>query len=94
MAKRKKVTKPTAALLEPTPWADLQKKIVRTKRAPRIKTLRRALGLTQLDFCYRYKVPIADLRKWEAGVTVPEMATKTYIYLIAKQPHFVAEALK
>jgi putative transcriptional regulator len=34
----------------------------KTKLLPRIKTLRRALGLTQEKFAARYKIPLGTLR--------------------------------
>jgi len=35
------------------------------KRVPRIKTLRRALGLTQEDFAAHYRIPLGTLPDWE-----------------------------
>ena len=32
---------------------------------PRVKTLRRALGLTQEEFAARYHIPLGTLRDWE-----------------------------
>ena len=39
------------------------------RRVPRIKTLRRALGLTQEEFAGRYHIPLGTLRDWEQGRT-------------------------
>src|SRR5215510_10560881 len=36
--------------------------VARMKRVPRIKTLRRALGLTQEEFATRYHMPLCTLR--------------------------------
>jgi len=42
------------------------------RRIPRIKTMRRALGLTQEEFSARYHVPRGMLRDWEQGRTEPD----------------------
>jgi putative transcriptional regulator len=39
------------------------------RRVPRVKTLRRALGLTQEEFAARYQIPVGTLRDWEQGRT-------------------------
>jgi putative transcriptional regulator len=39
---------------------------------PRVKTLRRALGLTQQEFAARYQIPLGTLRDWEQGRTEPD----------------------
>jgi putative transcriptional regulator len=40
----------------------------RARRVPRVKTLRRALGLTQEEFAGRYHIPPRALRDWEQNV--------------------------
>jgi putative transcriptional regulator len=42
------------------------------RRVPRVKTLRRALGLTQQEFAARYQIPLGTLRDWEQGRTEPD----------------------
>lgn len=44
------------------------------RRVPRVKTLRRALGLTQEEFARRYQIPLGTLRDWEQGRTQPDRA--------------------
>jgi putative transcriptional regulator len=53
-----------AALSDPDarPMTPDQLRLVR--RVPRIKTLRRALALTQQEFAARYRIPIGTLRDW------------------------------
>jgi putative transcriptional regulator len=41
--------------------------LARMQRVPRIKTLRRALGLTQEEFAARYHIPLGTLQAWEQG---------------------------
>ena len=42
------------------------------RRVPRVKTMRRALGITQEEFAARYHVPLGTLRDWEQGRTEPD----------------------
>jgi putative transcriptional regulator len=39
---------------------------------PRVKTLRRALALTQEEFAARYHIPLGTLRDWEQGRSEPD----------------------
>ena len=39
----------------------------RARRVPRVRTLRRVLGLTQEEFAARYQIPLGTLRDWEQG---------------------------
>jgi putative transcriptional regulator len=48
----------------------------RMKRVPRIKTLRRALRLTQEEFATRYHIPIGTLRDWEQGRCEPDQPAR------------------
>jgi putative transcriptional regulator len=48
------------------------------RRVPRIKTLRRALGLTQEEFAGRYHIPLGTLRDWEQGRTEPDQPARAY----------------
>jgi putative transcriptional regulator len=47
-----------AALRDPDAQPLMDADLARMKRVPRIKTLRRALGLTQEEFATRYHVPL------------------------------------
>jgi putative transcriptional regulator len=65
----------------------------RMKRVPRVKTLRRALMLTQEEFATRYHIPIGTLRDWEQGRTEPDAPAKAFLKLIAMDPEGAAEKL-
>jgi putative transcriptional regulator len=52
----------------------------------RVKTLRRALGLTQQEFAERYQVPLGTLRDWEQGRTEPDQPARAYLMAIAHDP--------
>ena len=65
-----------------------------TRRVPRVKTMRRALGLTQEEFSARYHVPLGTLRDWEQGRTEPDQPTRAYLTVIARDPEGVRRALQ
>ena len=74
---------------QPTPegW------LATAKRVPRVKTIRRALGMTQEAFAERYMIPLGTLRDWEQGRSEPDQATRAYLKVIAKEPETVSRAL-
>jgi putative transcriptional regulator len=65
----------------------------RVKRIPRIKTLRRALGLTQEAFATRYHIPLGTLRDWEQGRFEPDQPARGYLAVIAHDAEGVSRAL-
>ena len=60
---------------------------------PRVKTLRRALALTQEEFAVRYHIPLGTLRDWEQGRSEPDQPAKAYLTVIARDPEGVKRAL-
>lgn len=64
------------------------------RRVPRVKTLRRALGLTQEEFAGRYHIPLGTLRDWEQGRSEPDQPAKAYLKAIAGDPAGVSHALE
>lgn len=64
------------------------------RRVPRVKTLRRALGLTQQEFAARYRIPLGTLRDWEQGRTEPDQAARAYLTVIAHDPEGARRALQ
>jgi len=63
------------------------------RRVPRVKTLRRALGLTQQEFAARYRIPLGTLRDWEQGRTEPDQPARAYLKVIARDPEGARAAL-
>ena len=63
------------------------------RRVPRIKTLRRALSLTQEEFAARYHIPLGTLRDWEQGRCEPDQPARAYLTMIAHDPDGVIRAL-
>jgi putative transcriptional regulator len=64
------------------------------KRVPRIKTIRRALQLTQEEFAARYHIPLGTLRDWEQGRSEPDQTAKAYLKVIAANPEAIYQALQ
>jgi putative transcriptional regulator len=64
------------------------------RRVPRVKTLRRALGLTQQEFAARYQIPLGTLRDWEQGRTEPDQPARAYLKIIAHDPEGVRRAFE
>ena len=71
-----------------------EEQLTRMKRVPRVRTLRRALGLTQEEFAARFHIPLDTLRDWEQGRTEPDEPTRAYLKVIACDPEGVTRALQ
>jgi putative transcriptional regulator len=83
-----------AALSDPDnpPLTSVQ--LAKMRRVPRVKTLRRALGLSQEEFASRFQIPLGTLRDWEQGRTEPDQAARAYLNVIAHNPENVRDALR
>jgi putative transcriptional regulator len=66
----------------------------RLRPVPRVKTLRRALDLTQEEFAARYHIPLGTLRDWEQGRTEPDQPARAYLRVIAHDPEAARRALE
>ena len=83
-----------AALADPDAQPLTEERLARMRRAPRTKSIRRALGLSQEDFAARYHIPIGTLRDWEQGRFEPDAAARAYLTVIARAPDLVRRALE
>ncbi|HEY5932837.1 MAG TPA: helix-turn-helix domain-containing protein [Nitrospira sp.] len=83
-----------AALRDPDAQPLTNATLSRMRRIPRIKTLRRAFGLTQEEFAARYQIPLGTLRDWEQGRTEPDQPARAYLTVIAHDPEGVRRALE
>jgi putative transcriptional regulator len=83
-----------AALADPDAQPLTDADLARMKRVPRIKTLRRALRLTQEEFAARYHIPLGTLRDWEQGRCEPDQPARAYLTVIARDPDGVVRALE
>ncbi len=82
-----------AALADPDAQPLSDADMARMKQTPRLKIIRRALGLTQEEFAARYHIPVGTLRDWEQGTKQPDQAAKAYLRAIAGNPQAVHQAL-
>jgi putative transcriptional regulator len=82
-----------AAAADPDARPMTSAQIAKARRIPRIKTLRRALGLTQDEFAARYHIPLGTLRDWEQGRTEPDQPARAYLKVIAADPEGVSRNL-
>jgi class 3 adenylate cyclase len=82
----------TAEEVEAAAWRDpdarpmTEEELSKARRIPRVRTLRRALGLTQEEFSARYNIPVGTLRDWEQGRSTPDRPTRAYLDAIAQDP--------
>src|SRR5258708_1106975 len=63
------------------------------RRVTRVKTLRRALRLTQEEFAARYHIPLRTLRDWEQGRREPDQPARAYLRVIAGDPQRVSRCV-
>ncbi|HMR34485.1 MAG TPA: helix-turn-helix domain-containing protein [Geminicoccaceae bacterium] len=52
--------------------------------------LRRRLGISQVQFASRYRIPLSTIRQWEQGVREPDAASRLLLAVIAEDPALVA----
>jgi len=83
-----------AALADADAQPRTPERLRKARRAPRTKTLRRALHLTQEEFAARYRIPIGTLRDWEQGRCEPDQPARAYLAVIAHDPEGVQRALQ
>lgn len=62
------------------------------KPVPRVRTLRRVLGLTQEEFAAKYHIPVGTLRDWEQGRKEPDATARAYLHVIAAEHAAVERA--
>jgi putative transcriptional regulator len=83
-----------AAMADPDARPMTEDERKHARRVPRIKTLRRALGLTQEEFAANYHIPLGTLRDWEQGRCEPDQTARAYLMVIASDPLHVSRALE
>jgi putative transcriptional regulator len=83
-----------AALSDPDARPLTAEDFKRMKRTPRVKIIRRALGLTQEQFAARFQIPLGTLRDWEQGAAEPDQSARAYLKVIARNPEAVRKALE
>ncbi|MEH2292426.1 MAG: helix-turn-helix domain-containing protein [Nostoc sp.] len=83
-----------AAISDPDARPMTEAELRNARRVPRVKTMRRALKLTQEEFSARYHIPLGTLRDWEQGRTEPDQTAQAYLKVIAVNPQAIYEALQ
>ena len=83
-----------AALADPDAQPLTDADMDRMKQTPRLKIIRRALGLTQEEFAARFMIPIGTLRDWEQGRVQPDQPSRAYLKVIAVDAAAVQRALE
>jgi putative transcriptional regulator len=83
-----------AAAADPDARPMTSQELKTARRVPRVKTLRRALALTQEEFAARYHIPLGTLRDWEQGRCEPDQPARAYLKVIAYDPDGVQRALE
>jgi putative transcriptional regulator len=68
-----------AALSDPDAQPLAEAELQRMRPTPRAKIIRRALGLSQVEFAARYHIPLGTLRDWEQGRAEPDQAARVHI---------------
>lgn len=58
-----------------------------------VRSIRKALGLTQEAFAMRYGFSVPAVKDWEQGRRRPEAAARVLLKVIEKRPEAVSEAL-
>ena len=64
------------------------------KLVPRLKIIRRELGLTQEKFAARFQNPLGTLRDWARGTKQPDQAARAYLRAITNGADAVHRALQ
>jgi putative transcriptional regulator len=82
-----------AALADPDAQLLSAAQLAQARPVPRVKSLRRALRMTQEEFAARFHLSLATVRDWEQGRTQPDQAASAYLEVIARLPQAVMEAL-
>jgi putative transcriptional regulator len=82
-----------AAVADPDAQPLTEERLAKMKRTPRLKIIRRALGLTQEEFAARFQIPLGTLRDWEQGVAEPDTTARAYLRAIAGDAAAVERAL-
>lgn len=79
--------------VDPEDFDVTQEAMNRGQRARLIRKTRTGLGLSQIEFARRFRVPVGTLRDWEqARTTAPDFAV-AYVRVIGQYPEIVAKAV-
>jgi putative transcriptional regulator len=60
---------------------------------PDAKAIRKATGLSQMAFAWRYGFEVSAVREWEQGRRTPDRAARVLLAIIKYEPRAVERAL-
>jgi putative transcriptional regulator len=83
-----------AAVSDPDAPPLTEERLTKMRRTPKLKLIRRALGLTQEEFARKFMIPLGTLRDWEQGASEPDQAARAYLRAIAGNAAAVEQALQ
>ena len=69
------------------------KEFKRAVPPPDAKAIRKATGLSQLEFAWRYGFDVTAVRDWEQGRRTPDRAARVLLAIIKYEPRAVERAL-
>jgi putative transcriptional regulator len=73
---------------DPAPFT--AKELQKIKRVrPNVRAIRRKLGMSQRLFAEAFGLPLASLRDWEQGRSLPSRPARTLLWMIAEHPTLV-----
>ena len=75
-----------AALADPDAQPLSPEQLTKMRRVPRVKVLRRRLGMTQAEFAGRFHLPISTLRDWEQHRSAPDAPARALLLAIERDP--------
>lgn len=84
----------TTALADPDAQPMTDADMDHMRQTPRLKVIRRPLGLTQEEFAARHQIPLGTLRDREQGAKEPNQAARAYLKASAGNPEALRSALR
>jgi len=84
----------TAARSDPDALPMSAEQLKNARHVPRVRTMRRALQLTQEEFSARYHIPLGTLRPCSQSRSVPDQTARAYLIAIAAAPETIKQALQ
>lgn len=67
--------------------------VARLRPVPRVRVVRRRLGLTQAGFAAAFGLPLGTLRDWEQGRKQPDAPARALLQIIEREPEAARRAL-
>ncbi len=63
-------------------------------KIPDVKKIRESADLTQQQFADRFGWSVDTVRSWETGRRIPDQGTRLLLWIFAKNPEIVMDALE